>query len=257
MNNICKFCNKTLSNYKSKWRHEQTCKSKENNDVQIKLLQKEVINLKTKIKNMNNNKIINNNNTTNNTQNIIYVYPFGKEPTDVLSLDHIEKSLEEHGVNSVIDIVKKKHFNPTLPECHNFCVSAKNDQYACIVDPETKRIKHVNKRDIFDKVYTGVVSNVNSIDKNNEDIKETINKINNIPVSKKMLKILHLGINEEAYHNRELVKKTWKSANFDNEKIIFDLNNVSDDSDDENINNQYYINKIQKLINNIKNYKII
>lgn len=28
INNICKYCNKKLSSYKSKWRHEQQCKTK-------------------------------------------------------------------------------------------------------------------------------------------------------------------------------------------------------------------------------------
>ena len=28
--NICKYCNKKLSNYKNKWRHEKTCKEKKN-----------------------------------------------------------------------------------------------------------------------------------------------------------------------------------------------------------------------------------
>ncbi len=54
----------------------------------------------------------------------------------------------------------------------------------------------------------GVVSNVNQVVPPNENVKEAIDKIN-IPVSKKNLKKLHCGLNEEAYHNRDLVKKTW------------------------------------------------
>jgi hypothetical protein len=73
------------------------------------------------------------------------------------------------------------------------------------------------------------------------------NKINNIPVSKKILKKLHCGINKEAYHNRDLVKNTWcvfstakatalalKTAKFtenQEKRTLIDLNDVSDESD--------------------------
>jgi hypothetical protein len=80
-----------------------------------------------------------------------------------------------------------------------------------MIDPETKAIKYVNKKDVFarlqrshvghspDQVYTGVVSNVESVNnskKQKSEIKETIEKIKNIPISQKMLKKLHIGINE-------------------------------------------------------------
>ena len=152
-----------------------------------------------------------------------------------------------------MEIVKKKHFNPAIPECQNFCVTALNNNYASVVDPETKTIKSVNKKDVFLdllefekqiltslKVYSGVVSNVNSISHPNDKVKETIDKINNIPVSRKMLKKLQCGMNEEAYHNRGIVKKTWKTAKFtepiDNhveERTPIDLNDVSSDSESE------------------------
>lgn len=51
-------------------------------------------------------------------------------------------------------------------------------------------------------------------------------KIFNIPVSKNMLKKLHSGINEEGYHHRDLFKKTWTNAYFDENKINIDLNNT-------------------------------
>ena len=98
-------------------------------------------------------------------------------------------------------------------------------------------------------MYAGIVSNVNTIEKPNVELKETINKINNIPVSKNMLKKLLSGINEEAYHHRDLVKKTWTNAYFDENKINIDLN----DSDDDDIDtNAPIIDKIENLLNKIK-----
>ena len=248
-NNICKYCDKLLSSYGCKWRHEKKCSQNSNKFIQkMEIMQKEIKDLKSKISSNPptiNNKLTN----SNNTQNIICVFPFGKEPNNVLSIEYLTKSLNELGINSVIDIVKKKHFNPELPQLHNFCVTAKNDNYASIVDPETKKIKYVNKKDVFDSVYAGVVSNVNTIEKPNVELKETINKINNIPVSKNMLKKLHSGINKEAYHHRDLVKKTWTNAYFDENKINIDLN----DSDDDDIDtNAPIIDKIENLLNKIK-----
>jgi hypothetical protein len=159
------------------------------------------------------------------------------------------------GLNSIIEIVKKKHFNPDLPEYQNFCVTGKNDAYANIVDPETRRIKAVNKKDVFDKVYYGIVTNVNTITSTKPEIMETIQRINEIPVSKKMIKKLHLGINEEAYHYKDMVKKTWENAEFtsNENKIKYDLNEWSDDSDDEIPEaRRKLIKECSKLLNDIK-----
>ncbi len=272
LNNKCKYCEKELFNYVSKWRHEKKCELNSKTITEtVQIMREEIKSLKqqlnhTKPQTINSNNNNNNKNITNNNQNIICVFPFGKEPPNSLSMEYLIKTLTENGINSVIDIVKKKHFNPELPQLHNFCVTARNDGYASIVDPETKKIKYVNKKDVFDKVYMGVVSDVNTVNKVSGDHKETIDKINNIPVSKKILKKLHSGINEEAYHNRELVKETWSTAEFNNsganqkeKKFIFDLNDSDTDCDYEydnsstnNDSKPSIINKIQELINEIE-----
>jgi hypothetical protein len=74
-------------------------------------------------------------------------------------------------------------------------------------------------------------------------------KIFNIPVSKNMLKKLHSGINEEGYHHRDLFKKTWTNAYFDENKINIDLND-SDDGDDIDPNSPI-LDKIEHLLNEI------
>jgi hypothetical protein len=153
----CIFCEKELSSYGCKWRHEKTCKYNTNQEDMLrnkirKEVQKELNNLKYQLKTTQPSTVTNNttNNTTNNnTQNVICVFPLGNEPTNTLSIEYIKQVLSEHGINSVMEIVKKKHFNPTKPECQNFCVTALNNNYASVVDPETKTIKSVNKKDVF------------------------------------------------------------------------------------------------------------
>ena len=254
----CKYCNKILANYYSKWRHEKQCENKSLQMAnQIKDMQSEINKLKAQINNNSGTKnIINNTNNTNNshntntnsnnnnlTQNIIYVIPFSKEPTNAISTENLNAILNEHGLNSVMEIVKMKHFNPETPELHNFCVTAKNDPYASIVDPETKKIRLVNKKDVFDKVFCGVVGNLNTVENPNEETTDTINRINNIPVSKKIQKKLHLEMNQEAYNNKELVQTTWKNASFSGKPTSAQGKVVN--------KNTKYINTIESLLKEI------
>jgi hypothetical protein len=152
-NDTCQFCDKKLCNYVSKWRHEKICKLNPiyKSDIQktLQQMQDKIDKLEktTQPSTVTNNTT--NNTTNNNTQNVICVFPLGNEPTNTLSIEYIKQVLSEHGINSVMEIVKKKHFNPTKPECQNFCVTALNNNYASVVDPETKTIKSVNKKDVF------------------------------------------------------------------------------------------------------------
>ena len=70
-NNICEYCNKRLSNYKNKWRHEKTCKvklEKDNMYELLKSLRNEVEELKNENKKLKGNTSIKGNNNMNNTQ---------------------------------------------------------------------------------------------------------------------------------------------------------------------------------------------
>lgn len=138
-----------------------------------------------------------------------------------------------------------------------------------------------------DKVYSVIISNVDTV--KDSKIKETVDspsdlkglgaytplqgyKIKKIPISQKMFKKLHIGINEEAYHNKELVKGTWEYANFDvdeNERnsfaiatgyagrIYVDLNVDSDEElETEPKTKNHLISHIANLLNEIKNTTI-
>ncbi len=265
-NYLCSYCEQEFNHYQNRWKHEQTCKEKKANikaDEKIKNMENKIAELSNelnKIKNKPASKTINN--TVNN--NFICVFPLGSEPNNIISQENLKKIIEKNGLNSILEIVKTKHFNPALPQCQNFCVTGKNDAYANVIDPETKRIKVVNKKDVFDTVYNGVVTNVNSIKTEEPHIVETIQRIKQVPMSKKMFKKLHIGFNEEAYHNKEMVQNTWSNAKFEhdtNNKYICDLNNFSDDSDDsstdsESDNKKPFVKKkiiseIQKLLADI------
>ncbi len=228
---ICSFCKKEFNHNQNKWIHEKKCKqnnSNNNNDFltmknEIELLKKKIETLeskpKTTINNTTNNCTINQTNTNNTINNITFVFPFGKEPINCIPEAEVIKTLEECGINAITELCKKKHFNPQLPQLHNFCVTAKNDPYAIIVDPETKRTKAVNKKEVFDKAYYGVVMNIDSVKTHKPNLLETKDKIKAVSMSKNMLKHVRTAINEEAYHNKNMIQNTWKNALFDIKKI--------------------------------------
>jgi hypothetical protein len=68
-NRICKFCNNVFSHRNSRWKHEQKCKVKSNDD-QIMELKKEINELKEKINNTQQASNINNSHNTTNTNTL-------------------------------------------------------------------------------------------------------------------------------------------------------------------------------------------
>jgi len=231
----CIYCKKEFTHKQNKWRHQQTCK-KRNIEEDFNQMKNEIAQLKQEIKalktkpnmsktinnttNINGDTINNTNNTNNTINNITVVIPFGKEPINCIPEAEVIKKLEECGINAIVELCKTKHFNPNKPELHNFCVTAKNDPYAIIVDSETKRPKSVNKKEVFDKAYFGVVMNIESVKSQKPEVIETKDRIKAVSMSKNMLKHVRTAINEEAYHNKDMVQTTWKNASFEDKKQV-------------------------------------
>lgn len=228
----CIYCKKEFTHKQNKWRHQQTCK-KRNIEEDFNQMKNEIAQLKQEIKALktkplpNMSKTINNttningdtiNNTNNTINNITVVIPFGKEPLNCIPEAEIIKTLEECGINAIVKLCKTKHFNPDKPELQNFCVTAKNDPYAIVVDSETKRTKAVNKKEVFDKAYYGVVMNIESVQSQNPEVIETKDKIKAVSMSKNMMKHVRTAINEEAYHNKDMVQTTWKNSTIEDKE---------------------------------------
>lgn len=141
-NNTCKYCDKILSSYKNKWRHEKNCREKEmftkdevialladskNKDKLINELQKQIEVLLTKVGNTTNN-------TNNNTQNnYIIINAFGKENMDYITDNYVKKLLDkENGYNFIPKLLKDIHFNPEHKENMNICIPNKKQSLAKI-----------------------------------------------------------------------------------------------------------------------------
>ena len=63
------------------------------------------------------------NKTVNN--NFICVFPLGSEPNNVISQENLKQIIVKNGLNSILEIVKRKHFNPALPQCQSFIIDAR------------------------------------------------------------------------------------------------------------------------------------
>ena len=157
--NICKYCNKKLSNYKNKWRHEKTCKEKKNKDKIIEDLQNnnkmlKEVNKKTQLelaelkktveqlilnqgKNIVQPKL--NNGTINNVGNVknmknktnIQINNYGCENIDYIT-DKVFKKLLNTPMSAIQKLIEYKHFHPDHPENHNVKITNIHDKYAKI-----------------------------------------------------------------------------------------------------------------------------
>jgi hypothetical protein len=145
--NKCVKCDKILSSYKNKWRHEQKCKIKttikDNTILELKMKNQELNNkfdelLKLckihpkKLQKINNQLINNTNNgTINNTVNIV---KFGSEDFNkILSQSEILKILNRK-MTSLEESIKTIHFNDKRPEFKNIYITNLKDQYAYVFD---------------------------------------------------------------------------------------------------------------------------
>jgi len=146
-NCLCKFCNKKLCNYKSKWRHEQNCKNKINNNKIIekvlddnKKLQEQNKELIEILKNYKGNKSIkgNNNTNNNNTTNNIQINNFDCESVEYFTEKLAFKFAKHYGI-MVGKFVELLHFNEKHPENHTIKIKdAKSGIGQILIDGKEK-----------------------------------------------------------------------------------------------------------------------
>ena len=199
--NICKYCNKKLSNYKNKWRHEKTCKEKINKDKIIEDLQNnnkmlKEVNKKTQLenkktqlelaelkktveqlilnqgKNMVQPKL--NNGTINNVGNVknmknktnIQINNYGCENIDYIT-DKVFKKLLNTPMSAIQKLIEYKHFHPDHPENHNVKITNIHDKYAKIYKDKKWLVKH--KKDIVEDLVENGYADFEEFKNLNED----------------------------------------------------------------------------------------
>ena len=186
--NKCKYCNKVLSSYKNKWRHEKTCKKKEaiiNNsnlyenkclllEKQNKELTKIVEDLIKKVSKLekNNNKKTNKNNKHNNNSfntvknNKIEINNYGSENIDYIT-EKVFKRLLNTPLSAIPKLIELKHFHPEHPENHNIKITNIHDKFAKIYKDKKWLVKH--KKDVIQELVENGYADFEEFKDLNED----------------------------------------------------------------------------------------
>jgi hypothetical protein len=209
-NNICKYCEKELSDRKSRWRHEnKTCKK--NHELNINKQETIITN---QFNMQHNSGTINNNNIT------INLNAPGKE--NVLELTDEEKEIIlNDGLNSITTLIKYLNFNSNLPQNHTFCNTNLNNKYISALNIDTKEIEKHRKVDYFDKVLLYSMAHLKVLNNNisNKTKKKMFNaKIADIETylygKPEYKKIYVEQLNAISYNKRKNIQNTWNRILF-------------------------------------------
>ena len=166
-NNICQYCEKKLCDRTSKWRHEKTCKKKDDNIINDTKFQeavhKEIESFKvdffkamkvhpktaTKINNQINNTTNNTNNGTINNINLII--PLGKENfNDVLS-DAQKLSIVKANDKAIVKFTELIYTDPNFEKFRNVSISNINGEYGNVYDEKFAQFVLNKKMEILNK----------------------------------------------------------------------------------------------------------
>ena len=185
---ICKYCKNIFSHRNSRWKHETTCKKKEEIN-KIEQLEQKVNELESKLQTTNiNNTTNNNNNTTNNNNGTInnnIIIGFGKE--DVTKLTRSEKKkIIGKGYQAVLALIDTMHFNKNYPEFNNIQITNLRDNCAKIYDDDINDYKTVKKKETIDQLIFNKSFNLGDI---LEELNNPENKYHKITL--KLIDMLH------------------------------------------------------------------
>jgi len=226
-NRICKFCNNVFSHRNSRWKHEQKCKDKSNND-QIMELKKEINELKQKINNTqittnsNNTTNSNSNNTLNNkgTINNNYIIAFGKEEINNILTEKEKFRILNARYKSIEESIKAVHFNDNRPEYKNIYISNMRDNLVHTHDGNkfVSQVKHGTINQLID-------NHMESIEESLDNSREKLN-----PKTIDIIEKLIDKINDETteLYDEENDKKYLNYKNYKNDLVKLFVYNESD-----------------------------
>ena len=241
---FCKYCSKNISRKDNLFRHEKICKNKETKIT-------EMIELKDKIKELENkidiksSKIINSNNNINNgiVNNTFIINKVGEESISKLKFNDIKNIFREQK-NCLYHAIKYVNFNEKIPENHSFYNSSLEGKYInvfnnynneiekknicsqsnllCKLDYErlwyqnikSKILYTIRKKDFFDTI---LLSSINIMNMFYNKIKDDLSK-------KKQLKLINMmdDIKNIAHldNSKKIYITNFNEISYNNKKII-------------------------------------
>jgi hypothetical protein len=220
----CKYCNKLYKHIQSRWKHEQKCKVKSNDD-QIMELKKEINELKEKINNTQittNSNNTNSNNTLNNkgTINNNYIIAFGKEEINNILTEKEKIRILNARYKSLEESIKAIHFNDNRPEYQNIVITNMRDNLVHIFDGKkfVSQAKHGTINQLID-------NHMESIEESLDNSREKLN-----PKTVDIIEKLIEKINDETteLYDEENDKKYLNYKNYKNDLVKLFVYNESD-----------------------------
>ena len=165
----CKFCEKTLANRHSRWRHEKICKDKNEDKLivkenEMKELKNKVIQLEKLIKTNNKHNTKNVNNTNNGNinngsgniiNNHIHINALGYESindklTEKEKIDLLTSPLFKEIPH--IELIRKIYNNEKFLEDRNTMITNLQNKSCLVYNGETKKFEAKNKSDHIDSL---------------------------------------------------------------------------------------------------------
>ncbi len=231
----CKYCNKSYKHIQSRWKHEQKCKVKSNDD-QIMELKKELTNeikevrelkeqLKEKINNTQITSNVNNSNNTNTlnnkgTINNNYIIAFGKEEINNILTEKEKYRILNARYKSLEESIKAIHFNKDRPEYQNIYISNMRDNLIHTFDGDkfVSQVKHGTINQLID-------NHMESIEESLDNSREKLNP-KTIDIIEKLIE----KINDESteLYDEENDKKYLNYKNYKNDLVKLFVYNESD-----------------------------
>jgi hypothetical protein len=252
--NMCLYCNKILSRNDARYRHEKTCKTKNNIikklEEENKIIKEEIKQLKNKSNNTTNNNTTNNINNGTINNNTFIINKIGEETINKLSYDDIKDIFRQHK-NCLYHAISYVNFNKNIPENHNFYNSSLEGKYINVYNNDKNEIEKKNKKDFFDTILLSSISITSllyerikrSVSRRKQlKLRKMIDEIKNIAYIGRNKKIYITNFNEISYNNKNIVKNTWNKKL--NNLQITDHNSSDDESDnDSDLSNDsfYYV----------------
>jgi len=253
----CTYCFKKISRKDNLYRHEKICKNKEIKITEIVELKDKIKELENKIinnrsNNINNSKLNNINNSNNNINNGIVNNTFiinkiGEESISKLKFDDIKNIFREQK-NCLYHAIKYVNFNDKIPENHNFYNSSLEGKYINVFNNDNNEIEKKNKKDFFDTILLSSINIMNMLyDKIKDDLSKKkqlklinmMDDIKNIAYLDNSKKIYITNFNEISYNNKKIIKKTWNKKLNDLE--ISENNSSSDEDSDSSKDSFCYV----------------
>jgi hypothetical protein len=190
----CKYCNKNFTFKTNKYRHEKTCKLKEDppkniqetiielkQQVALLLKEKGRIHHKTlqKINNQLTNVNSNNNNINNGTINNTYVKFGNMEYEKILNPKQIRNILNKK-YKCLEESIKQVHFNEDFPEYNNVFITNMRDNLAYVFNGD--KFISIHKNEMLNDLIDQHTNEINiSLEKNkNKVAQQTIEIIENL-----------------------------------------------------------------------------